>query len=651
MDPLRPDDPRQVGAYRLRGRLGAGGMGEVFLGSSPGGRDVVIKLIRPELAAQPKYRRRFAREVEAAQRVGGFHTAQVVEARPEDDPPWMVTEYIPGPSLRDLVLTRGPLPVERVWALASQLSEGLGAIHACGLVHRDLKPGNVIMAPDGPRIIDFGIARMADASVLTEDGAVVGTYAYMSPEQVQARDAGPASDVFSLGGVLVFAATGHAPFEAPSLPAIVYRIGSTEPDLGGLDDRLRGLVAACLAKRPEQRPTPADLLKRLSSPAPGNVVFSAPMPGHQPAMREPSSVAGPQSTGAVMDEEPTRPRGVRRRHILSAGVGTAVAVAVPAAVFALRPDPPQASPRTPGRRRFTGPLVGHGAAVHGVSFAPDGRHVVTGSADGGIIIWDADTGEQVHKLGMPTLSPVLSPQFSADGKIMVTAGEDALLVWDFARRRKIRTLAANPSSPPVSVALSPDGRLLATDGYQGAELWNVDTGRRIRTVGDGFQVNAVAFSPNGRTLVTGSHVGISVLGLATGATARKFPDSSSNRPLTVAVSRDGTRVANGTPSQAPELWDFRTGRKIGDFQGKVWSSGPVAFSPDSRRLAAAPDPEQPSEGRVHIWLWDVATRRIVRTIQRAHNAQIHALAFSPDGKTLATASADGTARLWNLSGT
>ncbi|RSN46636.1 serine/threonine-protein kinase [Actinomadura sp. WAC 06369] len=210
MDPLRPHDPPRVGAYRLRGRLGAGGMGEVYLAASPGGRDVVVKVIRPELADTADARRRFVREIAAAQRVGGFHTAQVVDAGPHDDPPWMVTEYIPGPSLRRLVLDGGPLPPDRVRALAAQLAEGLAAIHACGLVHRDLKPGNVIMAADGARIIDFGIARMADASVLTATGAVVGTYAFMSPEQVHSRAVGPPSDVFSLGGVLAFAAARRA---------------------------------------------------------------------------------------------------------------------------------------------------------------------------------------------------------------------------------------------------------------------------------------------------------------------------------------------------------------------------------------------------------------------------------------------------------
>src|SRR5580692_2575725 len=203
MDSLKPGDPASVGGYRLLGRLGTGGMGQVFLGVSPSGRRVAVKLIHPVHAGAAQFRQRFAREIDAARRVGGFHTASVVDADPQADPPWMVTAYIDGPSLQEDVDRAGPLPTEGVRALGAGLAEGLAAIHASGLVHRDLKPGNVILAADGPRIIDFGIARAADATTgITTTGVVVGTVAYMSPEQIRGEVAGPASDVFSLGSVL-----------------------------------------------------------------------------------------------------------------------------------------------------------------------------------------------------------------------------------------------------------------------------------------------------------------------------------------------------------------------------------------------------------------------------------------------------------------
>ncbi|MGW3566565.1 protein kinase domain-containing protein [Streptomyces sp. NPDC000941] len=264
MDDLLPADPDRIGPYILEGRLGAGGMGQVYLGRSPGGRHVAVKVIRPEHARNPQFRRRFAREVEAARAVGGFHTAQVIGADPDATSPWLATAYIPGPSLHEVVTTDGPLTPDALRALGAGLAEGLAAIHARRLVHRDLKPSNVIMATDGPRIIDFGIARSVDASALTSLGVVIGTFAFMSPEQVRADQAGPASDVFSLGAVLGFAATGRGPFDAETIPAIVHRIISEPPRLGDLSGPLRDTVEACLAKEPDDRPAIADVLARLA---------------------------------------------------------------------------------------------------------------------------------------------------------------------------------------------------------------------------------------------------------------------------------------------------------------------------------------------------------------------------------------------------
>ncbi|UPT22595.1 serine/threonine protein kinase [Thermobifida alba] len=269
MEPLLPGDPERVGPYRLVGRLGAGGMGQVFLARSPGGRPVVVKVILPEYASDTEYRARFAREVEAARRVGGFHTAQVVAADPDADPPWMATAYVPGPSLSQAVHQRGPLDEQVLRTLAAGLAEGLAAIHGCGLVHRDFKPGNIILAADGPRIIDFGIARPTDASTMTQTGAVIGTLSYMSPEQIGGSPVGPASDIFSFGTVLAFAATGRSPFAADTLGAIVMRIVSPPPELPELPPDLRELVRACWVQHPDGRPTAADLLDRLSDRAGG----------------------------------------------------------------------------------------------------------------------------------------------------------------------------------------------------------------------------------------------------------------------------------------------------------------------------------------------------------------------------------------------
>ncbi|WP_062218156.1 serine/threonine-protein kinase [Streptomyces sp. NBRC 109706] len=267
MDRLRPEDPARIGDYRLVGRLGSGGMGQVFLGRSAGGRPVAVKVIRPEYGADPGFRRSFAREVEAARRVGGFFTAQVVDADPDAELPWLVSAYIAGPSLERAVAEHGPLPLATVRVLGAGLAEGLVAIHRCDLVHRDLKPGNVVLASDGPRVIDFGIARALEATTRTVSGVITGTPAYMSPEQARgAADIGPASDVFALGSVLAFAATGAAPFAGGHPAAVLFQVVQEEPELATLDAWLRGVVRACLAKDPADRPTPAELIGLLSGP-------------------------------------------------------------------------------------------------------------------------------------------------------------------------------------------------------------------------------------------------------------------------------------------------------------------------------------------------------------------------------------------------
>ncbi|KJY21301.1 hypothetical protein VR44_38335, partial [Streptomyces katrae] len=238
-------------------------MGEVFLGTSASGRRVAVKLIRPELAAAARFRERFAREAAAARPVGGFHTAQVVDADPAAEPPWLATAYIPGPTLQQLVDAEGPRDPEAVLRLGAGIAEGLAAIHRCGLVHRDLKPGNVIVAEDGPRIIDFGIALEPGTDAPTRTGSVIGTYAYMSPEQVRGEALSPAGDVFAFGSVLVFAATGRSPFDATTVPAIVHRVVTEPPRLDGLAAALRELAEACLAKDPAGRPGMDEVLARL----------------------------------------------------------------------------------------------------------------------------------------------------------------------------------------------------------------------------------------------------------------------------------------------------------------------------------------------------------------------------------------------------
>ncbi|GGT03808.1 hypothetical protein GCM10010222_51960 [Streptomyces tanashiensis] len=260
---LRREDPRIVGSFRLHRRLGAGGMGVVYLGSDRRGQRVALKVIRPDLAEDQEFRSRFAREVSAARRIRGGCTARLVAADLEAERPWFATQYVPGPSLHDRVAEEGGLRAADVASIGAALSEGLVAVHEAGVVHRDLKPSNILLSPKGPRIIDFGIAWATGASTLTHVGTAVGSPGFLAPEQVRGAAVTPATDVFSLGATLAYAAMADSPFGHGSSEVMLYRVVHEEPQLHGVPDALAPLIRACLAKDPEDRPSTLQLSMRL----------------------------------------------------------------------------------------------------------------------------------------------------------------------------------------------------------------------------------------------------------------------------------------------------------------------------------------------------------------------------------------------------
>ncbi|MFI6153274.1 PQQ-binding-like beta-propeller repeat protein [Kitasatospora sp. NPDC051170] len=265
MDQLTAHDPRRIGPFEVLGRLGAGGMGLVYLARSASGRRVAIKTVRGELAEDELFRVRFAREIAAAKTVGGFYTAAVVDADADARVPWLATAYIPAPSLEDLVEECGPLPVDATRWLIAGIAEALQSIHAAGLVHRDLKPSNVLVVEDGPKVIDFGIAAGVSSTRLTMTNVAVGTPAYMSPEQARdSRNVRGASDVFSLGSLMVFCATGHPPYRGSNPVETVFQLLREEPDFSGMPHELMDLVRACMRQSPEHRPTPAQIQAELA---------------------------------------------------------------------------------------------------------------------------------------------------------------------------------------------------------------------------------------------------------------------------------------------------------------------------------------------------------------------------------------------------
>lgn len=634
MDALLPDDPDRIGPYRLEGRLGAGGMGEVFLARSPGGRVVVVKRIHGHHAGDPEYRTRFAREIDAASRVGGHHTAQVVAADPGADRPWMVTAHIPGPSLQALVSGRGPLTADAVATLGAGLAEGLGAIHERGLVHRDLKPGNVICADDGPRIIDFGIARPLDASTLTETGAVVGTCAYMSPEQLNGHPATPAADVFALGCVLAFAATGQSPFHAPSLPAVVHRVTTAAPDLTRVPTThdLRALIAACLAKHPADRPTPADILTWFASAHPLGQTLATPpgdgiaglSSGKRGGMSDGGLGGAPSglSAGLSGGERGGLPgfarggerggradasvvRGITRRVLLTGGLGVGAVLAGVGVFHAL--DLGGAASDTPAPEATKTPvMVGHAATltreggVFALAFSPDGTLLATGgSGDPLVELWNVATGERMAALKGHTMG-VNAVAFHPQGTLLVTAGGDkTAMVWDVVGRVRVGVLK-NPDMV-TSVAFSPDGTLLAAAcGEKGVPVWDM-SGRTLKDTFDG-------------------HAG--------GATS-------------VAFSHDGTLLASGGSSPSALLWDLPEGARPLSLLTTASVYG-VAFNPGGTLLATV-------GGELPVRLWDVAARREAAVLP-GHTDSVSAVAFSPDGTLLATSGADRTVRLWDVAG-
>lgn len=260
---LRREDPRVVGSFRIHRRLGAGGMGVVYLGSDRRGQRVALKVIRPDLAEDQEFRSRFAREVSAARRIRGGCTARLVAADLDTDKPWFATQYVPGPSLHDKVAEEGPLAASDVAAVGAALSEGLVAVHEAGVVHRDLKPSNILLSPKGPRIIDFGIAWATGASTLTHVGTAVGSPGFLAPEQVRGAAVTPATDVFALGATLAYAAMADSPFGHGSSEVMLYRVVHEEAQLHGVPDALSPLIRACLAKDPAERPSTLQLSLRL----------------------------------------------------------------------------------------------------------------------------------------------------------------------------------------------------------------------------------------------------------------------------------------------------------------------------------------------------------------------------------------------------
>ncbi|MEU3051969.1 bifunctional serine/threonine-protein kinase/ABC transporter substrate-binding protein [Streptomyces griseus] len=537
MRPLTSEDPRTVGPYRTLVRLGAGGMGVVYLARSAGGTLAAVKVIRAEHAADPGFRARFRREAEAAARITGPWVVPVLGADTEAREPWLATAFVPGPSLAEVVGAGGALPAATVRALGSRLAAALVAVHEAGLIHRDVKPGNVLLALDGPRLIDFGIARHEGATALTTSGAVIGTPGYLAPEQASAAPLGPPCDVFSLGCVLGYAATGRPPFGAGGGAGALFRTIHEEPDLTGVPPGLAPLIAACLAKDPAARPTASGVREALEtdgaafSGGPGGPLDPreslraasdpAPAPGESPdpARRRPPAPGEPPRTAPAPAPTPWR---------APAGLSALIAERSAAALALPDPEPlpvtlaPAGDGTTeqaggPTRRRVLTAGAAGAVLLAGGStatwFALRGRNEGAGSSAG--------SGESatyrigLHAdLGGPGRATGLAHQRGAQ---LAVADHNART--DKAFRLALRTeddagdpaaalrvagrLAADDS---VVAVLGPTGQLLREDlvqRYGAARLATVVVAAGSSTVESGTGLHLCLTRPLDRTLPTG----------------------------------------------------------------------------------------------------------------------------------------------------
>jgi serine/threonine protein kinase/outer membrane protein assembly factor BamB len=629
LEALAADDPRMIGDFRLQSRLGAGGMGRVYLGFSPAGRAVAVKVIHPHLARDPSYAARFRREVAAAQAVNAVYATPVVAAGPDDTPPWLATAFVPAPSLQDVVSNNGPLPQDAVWKLAAGLAEALRAIHAGGLVHRDLKPGNVLLAADGPRLIDFGIARVVDGTRLTATDGVLGTPAYMSPEQAKGESVDPPSDIFSLGGVVYFAATGQAPFGGGIPAALLYRIVFDEPNLDGLPPRLRSLVAACLDKNPVTRPTPAQLATALmpamptgDQVTPSRLAFwpepverfindyrarldqgAAPRPqapagwptagGWPPAgptavgMAPGGQPPGPPQFGATTMQprpgggrhaQPTAVPGMNRRRALAALAGAATA-GLGIAGWEIAPQLSGSDARK--LASFTLPTVTPGKpawrfnAKAPVSSVAQAGNVVYAATNGNsVFAVNATTGKQIWKI---TTTSELNSDLMVAGNRVVISGDHGPYALAGAHGKQLWSIKSDSSYPLLvtggvayvafAAKSNVTGGVTALDPASGAILWTFAFGPVADIAGQPALADGVVY-------VTSTNGELFALSAANGAKRQKVTGFGQFGPGTIAVVKGVVYAGLDDKKGTVVAVDMTSGKTL-------WrqSLGPATFSP------------------------------------------------------------------------
>ena len=628
---LQAKDPAQLGGYTLVARLGAGGMGKVYLSHTRAGRPVAIKAIRPELADDPAFRRRFRQEVAAARRVHGLYTAPVIDSEIDTPPLWLATAFVQGPTLSVAVSRHGTLPVPSVLLLAAGVAEALEAVHGEGIVHRDLKASNVLLASDGPRVIDFGIARAIDATTLTSTGIAVGTPPFMSPEQALNKDVGPATDIFSLGQLITYAVKGTPAFGEGQSYGVLFRIVYEEPDLSGVPEALLPLLNRCLAKDPAERPSPADvidlcraasedgMLRRTGNWLPETVTTDITRHQDVPQQRlGDSQLEGVSEIAADTAQPHTR--------TASPGPSTSAHGASP---WAAVPPPPashrSAPPPPPENSKPEIPRESPALAADG-----DGQPS------------SADTPQ-------PGPKPIRRRSFLALGTTVLAGAGGTTAVISLGGNGY-----ALKSAKPLTghkgganrVVFSPDSKTLATTGYEdeNVSLWNAETREHIKELtGHKGGATDVVLSPDGKTLAIAGFEdeNVSLWDMETHERT-KIPTRHKDGIEKVVFSLDSKTIATmGYKAENVSLWDTETREHIKELTGHKGGATDVVLSPDGKTLATAASEDE------NVSLWDMETHERTK-IPTRHKDGIEKVVFSSDGKTLATTGyEDENVSLWN----